>query len=294
MIQAQILPDVFLFLTEEAYEDYIQSGYDVGSYTFENETMISITEEDGKVALVTQCSEEKAAEFITELGYEPQEGDVVQWRYQIDPENSFITSSSSVLIRNDGTETTLSEESLNTEPEEYVFSSEITERLDSEDSRTVTIITNPGTDQEAVFQETVGKGCSVAPIGYNDVLYTDEACTEEFSSNSDTESDVTLYAITDETDEGNGRNSTGGIGTIGKLRRNRREKYCFYRAVEHNDLIALIQNNIPGLCGGLLIAGRKTRSQRTDFFKAGIVAHLNGNRPLFHHFHQCIYCFVFF
>ncbi|HJB27984.1 MAG TPA: hypothetical protein IAA06_04230 [Candidatus Blautia faecavium] len=194
-------PGRFLFLTEEAYEDYIQSGYDVGSYTFENETMISITEEDGKIALVTQCSEEKAAEFITELGYEPQEGDVVQWRYQIDPENSFITSSSSVLIRNDGTETTLSEESLNTEPEEYVFSSEITERLDSEDSRTVTIITNPGTDQEAVFQETVGKGCSVVPIGYNNVLYTDEACTEEFSSNSDTESDVTLYAITNETDE---------------------------------------------------------------------------------------------
>ena len=33
------------------------------------------------------------------------------------------------------------------------------------------------------------------------MLYTDEACTEEFSSNSDTESDVTLYAITNETDE---------------------------------------------------------------------------------------------
>ena len=47
----------------------------------------------------------------------------------------------------------------------------------------------------------MGKGCSVVPIGYNNVLYTDEACTEEFSSNSDTESDVTLYAITNETDE---------------------------------------------------------------------------------------------
>ena len=48
------------------------------------------------------------------------------------------------------------------------------------------------------------------------------------------------------------------------------------------------------LGGGLLAAGRKARSQRPDFFKTGIVAHLNGDGALFHHIHQRIRRCIFF
>ena len=45
---------------------------------------------------------------------------------------------------------------------------------------------------------------------------------------------------------------------------------------------------------GLLVAGRKACPKRTDLFKAGTVPHLNGDRPLLHHFHQSIHCCILF
>ena len=45
-------------------------------------------------------------------------------------------------------------------------------------------------------------------------------------------------------------------------------------AVKHHDLIALVQNNVSGLCCHLAVAGGKAFSQRPDLFKAGIIPHL--------------------
>ncbi len=64
--------------------------------------------------------------------------------------------------------------------------------------------------------------------------------------------------------------------------------------IEDYDLIAVIQHNITRMGCCLAVAGRETRSQRTHLFKTGIVAHLNSNRSLPHHFYQSIYrCIAF-
>ena len=73
-----------------------------------------------------------------------------------------------------GTETTIFERTLNLEPEKYALSSEILDRLNAEESRTVTVVVNPGTEQEYSVSETVGKGCSVSTYTGDAVLYTDE------------------------------------------------------------------------------------------------------------------------
>lgn len=191
-------PARLLFLSEENREQYIEALYDTASYHFQGETMISLTEEEGDLILKTSLDEETAPAYLEQLGYEYQKGDTVEWTYQIDQDIDAFASSSAVLIQEDGTETDIFESHLNTGPEEYVFSPEILERLDNEDSRTVTVISDPGTENEKTVSETVGKGCAVSFYVEGITLYKDEDCTEVSEDVADLESDLTLYVRTEE------------------------------------------------------------------------------------------------
>ena len=147
---------------------------------------------------LSSLDDQTAPTYLEQLGYEYQEGDTVEWTYQIDQDIDAFASSSAVLIQEDGTETDIFESHLNTEPEEYVFSPEILERLDNEDSRTVTVISDPGTENEKTVSETVGKGCAVSFYVEGITLYKDEDCTEVSEDAADLESDLTLYVRTEE------------------------------------------------------------------------------------------------
>ena len=191
-------PSRLLFLSEEGKEEYKNGMYDYSSYMFDGEDMVSITEEAEGIRLVTQLDDASAADYLDSMGYEYQEGDIVQWNYEINPEIRAIVSANAVCISEDGTETTIFERTLNLEPEKYALSSEILDRLNAEESRTVTVVVNPGTEQEYSVSETVGKGCSVSTYTGDAVLYTDESCTEEYIPTGDTENDFTLYTTIEE------------------------------------------------------------------------------------------------
>ena len=59
--------------------------------------------------------------------------------------------------------------------------------------------------------------------------------------------------------------------------------------IEHDDLITLVQHNIPGMGRGLSVAGREALAQRPHLFKAGIIAELQGNRAALHHLNESIH-----
>lgn len=191
-------PGCLLFPTEENKEQYRASLYDNSSYQFEGEEMVSITEDEDGISLVTRMDESAAETYLASIGYDTEGAETVQWTYQIDPETQAITSSAGICINEDGTETTLIERVLNTEPEEYEISTEILDRLNAEDTRTCTVIIDPGTEQERSVSETVGKGCGVAVYAGDAVFYVDEACTEEQIPSAETEEDMILYTTTEE------------------------------------------------------------------------------------------------
>ena len=71
---------------------------------------------------------------------------------------------------------------------------ELMDQIDNEDSRTITFVIDPGTEQEQTVVKTVGKGCAVTlvqPEGYTG-LYTDEDCTQVYEEENYTE-DATIY-----------------------------------------------------------------------------------------------------
>ena len=74
--------------------------------------------------------------------------------------------------------------------------------LSGEDTRTVTIITDPGQDGESVHSLTLKRGVAVLPvIGENYTLcqQTEAGMTPYDTEDSDTRTDLTLYAIADDT-----------------------------------------------------------------------------------------------
>ena len=59
--------------------------------------------------------------------------------------------------------------------------------------------------------------------------------------------------------------------------------------IEHDDLISLIEHNIPGMGRGLAVAGREALAQRAHLFKAGIITELQGNGAIPHHLNKSIH-----
>ena len=63
-------------------------------------------------------------------------------------------------------------------------------------------------------------------------------------------------------------------------------------SVKDYNLISTIQHDISFFSCCLAITCRKTFTQRSDFFKAAIVTHPDGNGGFSHHIHKSIHCAV--
>lgn len=82
-------------------------------------------------------------------------------------------------------------------PKAYEVDSKITDAINAEDCRVVTIIADPGADDEKVYKQTIAKGCIIR-MGLSmeyPSLYTDEACTQEYTGGADLNKDLTLYTV---------------------------------------------------------------------------------------------------
>ena len=187
------LPYRYCFIDDASYEEFLkqnQSNYI--SSDFSGETLVSEEAEDGVVVVTTEVSGDQVKDSYASLLY--QEGDGLRFIYTVDEATHILQSQECCEVSEDGTEFLLSSTTVDTEPDVYEASQDLMDQLDNEDSRTVTFVIDPGTDQERTLEMSVGKGCAVTlvqPEGYTG-LYTDEACTQEYEGGDYTE-DVTLY-----------------------------------------------------------------------------------------------------
>lgn len=160
------------------------------------ETLVSSEEKDGKLLLTTTMdrdSLEAEGVDVSELA----EDDVELEEYVLDAETLELQYLESWIQKKDGTRTSHDLLTVSHDVEPWKEPEELLKQLNDKDSRTLTVIMNPGTPEEKVFTSTAGKGCLFQyylPEGY-ETVYRDATCTQIFEGPGDAESDLTLYTV---------------------------------------------------------------------------------------------------
>ncbi len=163
------------------------SGYDYWTADKENfmftyndeEKVLSQTEEDGNIIVNSRLD--------TDEGYE-------EYTYTIDSETMEMSRVYTVYYDTDGNVIVSREEELGFNTDVYEIPEEITTAMSPEETRTVTVISDPGTDEEKVQTREIGKGV-FAKIALSEgytTMYDDEACTVPHQL-SGLDEDITIY-----------------------------------------------------------------------------------------------------
>lgn len=185
-----------VYVGEGAGEEYYNSmplawfAYD------ENEILLSVEEKEG-ILCVETTAPIGVDRDIVDYGYDESVMTDFQYRYEVDAETYELLSMAYDMVSETGEIYPFFEMTRDEACEEYVEAEEALEKLADTDVRTVTLIENAGTEEEKVYTGSIAKG-GVFYIyfadGYEEVLYADAECTEQFTSNEeDRESDVVAY-----------------------------------------------------------------------------------------------------
>ncbi|MBQ0018630.1 MAG: hypothetical protein KBS63_05465 [Clostridiales bacterium] len=165
-----------------------------------DETVLSKEEKDGELIVRAQDGGEETlanmAAMMSYYGFDVPETFTIINEYIMDPETYEINCYN--VYANFGDEDILLIKSIRIDnPKAYEVDSKITDAINAEDCRVVTIIADPGTDDEKVYKQTIAKGCIIR-MGLSmeyPSLYTDEACTQEYTGGADLNKDLTLYTV---------------------------------------------------------------------------------------------------
>lgn len=175
--------------------DY-RAAYDVRllmDKTTARETVESVTEQDGRLTVSTQLP----AKYLLELTQGQEGVKACRCEYVLDADTCALISGQSVCDFEDGTSFTVTsemtyDEALPDQARAFLALEEQGVQL-----RTVTLVTNPGTQREKIQNVQVAKGLSVrldAGMGEGTLtLYADAACTQPYIAPGEHESDATVY-----------------------------------------------------------------------------------------------------
>ena len=182
---------------KSVFEDEMK--WNILSSSILNDTITSVTEKDGQIFVVNSSDEEERQEYA-DAGWTLSDEE-----YVLDAETLDVISISSVSTEDSG------------ETHEIImkvtYNGELLEGMkkfieceqQTEDMRTLTVVSNPGAENEKTESIQLPKGLQVA---FSDLvpseeeeeeyttkytLYADAACTETFEEEWDTDSDVTVY-----------------------------------------------------------------------------------------------------
>lgn len=163
--------------------------------TITGEEITAASVDGDTLSFSTELPASTAAKAGLELGDDVDDAKV-RVDYTADKNTWEVQKSSAYLVRADGTEI-LVQEQINEYDGSYTISDELTGLQSSSKNRTVTIVADPGTPEEASYSITVNKGVAVyymLPHDYNGI-YMDQACTETITeeASNDYDSDLTLY-----------------------------------------------------------------------------------------------------
>ena len=178
-------------------ENYRTEDYEVIMFAPDTvqETIQSITKQGDRITVVSGLPQESndAADAVGLVSYTGE--------YVLDAKTRELISSKSVSGYNDG--------SVYDIVSEFSYDAELPELLkaflaydqQTEDLRTITVVSNPGTENEITQSVQVPKGLpiSIESALYTDTftMYADAACTEIFDFSEDYDADATIYVTWD-------------------------------------------------------------------------------------------------
>ena len=181
---------------DDAYETYKKENEMVKGFGYsETEKIISREEKDGKIFLQTEDTPEAIVYILESWGFDPDTVERTYAEYIIDSD-TLIAQNIKAYAVVDGKKVLYSDTTISPDNDGFVPDKVITDAISSNDNRTITVITDPGSADERSFSETIIKGgvCFIPyPSGYEPVLYDDSECTVIHQPSPDRNSDMTLY-----------------------------------------------------------------------------------------------------
>ncbi len=182
--------------TDGAFDEYME-GINYESFFFWNDSE-KITDwktiDDGMWFVETDSPADALAANLVIFGYDSDEVDRLASEYIIDPDTLAIIENKTYLVIN-GEKQFYSEQIFHPDCEEYEVDPQITEGVFGDDNRTLTIITDAGSDNEKEYTQTVTKG-SIIFVEPNDdyftAVYYDADCYDR-AQGIDRTKDQTLY-----------------------------------------------------------------------------------------------------
>ena len=188
----------YLFI-EGAFDDFVKhNAFPQGFTATGKETFQDDDSKEGEMAVTATVSDLSRydAEYFDNFGYSKNDIASMTVKYVFDDESYETLSMKSLLKLKDGNQVTLSSSTFSYATEAYQPDAGITEMISGNNSRSLSVTTDPGTSREAVYSQTVQKGNMIMfyPFnGYMD-LFTDSNCTQEYvSSETDDQKDIHTY-----------------------------------------------------------------------------------------------------
>lgn len=176
------LPYRTLFV-DDAYETQFAAMHDIALVEFaEEEQLLSVREEDGLLTVESVLPNAFAKEYYPDYKIVQQmaETDEYHTLYKIDPDSCELQSVLGYILHEDGSDLVVEGTKVYFDVDAYQPRESLLDSLYSEDSREVTVIADPGTEEETVYTQTICKG-GLIRMEYSQehqTLYSDEACTQ--------------------------------------------------------------------------------------------------------------------
>jgi len=170
-------PTRYLFV--DGYEDFVANKrLPAIALASPEETVTDCEESEGTVRVTTETRSQDGFDVLPLFGYSKQDSDTLITEYVIDTGTEEILELTSYFMKDDE-KVRIGSYELEPECDVYVPEPEITDVVFSDDTRTVTVIADAGTEEERIFTQTAGKGCAVGiwtGDAYEDMVYTDPEC----------------------------------------------------------------------------------------------------------------------
>lgn len=187
----------------DSYQEF-RAGEYLAAYEYDaTEILTGQEEKDGHLILYT---EDEDREFIREWAeiflFEEENISRIVSVYEVDAESYEMYAVTTSVVLKDGEEKDIITTKRVENPETYVVEEELRDAVFGGDQRTVTLIENPGTEQEQAYTQTVSQEGVIEiylPSDAKQELYLDEACTIIYDGQSGEEEEQTgddvLYYI---------------------------------------------------------------------------------------------------
>ena len=169
----------FRMLFVDSFDEYAEEMMYTKLYTyFEGEEITSSEIRDGLIYFETVTPTGDVGDLLEYFGYDTDEVDSVSSEYTVDPETDQILECSSYVVI-DGEKTLYSVQILDQQPDEYIPDETLLEAFDDPNSRTVTVVTDAGGDNEKEYKQSFKKGCLIRIYPGDDFylrVYEDREC----------------------------------------------------------------------------------------------------------------------